>query len=148
MSRSCKGKNLPSVKRGDEGIDAGMCGDITRLGNGTQRSPYPGTKLQKWEKLPTSDYTEKDGILATVIADRLRTEREQVEQGARLRRENPLFAPNLYPDFACAMNMPSEVGGVLAQIADGLPRTLDAEGYQGLLTRAANHLLSIAHPPE
>jgi hypothetical protein len=45
------------------------------------------------------------------------------------------------------MNTPSEVGGVLAQIADGLPRTPDAEGYRRLLTRAANHLLPIAHPP-
>jgi hypothetical protein len=39
------------------------------------------------------------------------------------------------------MNTPSEVGGVLARIADGLPRTPDAEGYRRLLTRAANHLL-------
>jgi hypothetical protein len=45
------------------------------------------------------------------------------------------------------MNTPSEVGGVLARIADGLPRTPDAEGYQRLLTRAANHLLPLAHPP-
>jgi hypothetical protein len=45
------------------------------------------------------------------------------------------------------MNTPSEVGGVLAQIADGLPRTPDAEGYQRLLTRAADYLLPIAHPP-
>jgi hypothetical protein len=44
------------------------------------------------------------------------------------------------------MNTPSEVGGVLAQIADGLPQTLDAEGYRWLLTRAANHLLPLAHP--
>jgi hypothetical protein len=35
----------------------------------------------------------------------------------------------------------------LARIADGLPRTLDAEGYRRLLTRAANHLLPLAHPP-
>jgi hypothetical protein len=62
-------------------------------------------------------------------------DREQAEQGARLRRENPLFARNLNPDFARAMNTPSEVG-VLAQIADGLPRTPDAEGYRWLLTRA------------
>jgi hypothetical protein len=41
-------------------------------------------------------------------------EREQAKQGARLRRENPLFSQNLNPDFARAMNMPSEVGGVLA----------------------------------
>jgi hypothetical protein len=44
------------------------------------------------------------------------------------------------------MNTPSKVGGVLAQIADGLPWTPDAEGYQRLLTRAANHLLPLAHP--
>jgi hypothetical protein len=44
------------------------------------------------------------------------------------------------------MNTPSEVGGVLARIADGLPRTLDAEGYRRLITRAANHLLlSLIH---
>jgi hypothetical protein len=44
------------------------------------------------------------------------------------------------------MNTPSEVGGVLARIADGFPRTPDAEGYRWLLTRAANHLLPLAHP--
>jgi hypothetical protein len=74
-------------------------------------------------------------------------DREQAEHGARLRRENPLFARNLNPDFARAMNTSSEVGGVLAQIANGLPRTPDAEGYRRLLTRAANHLLPLAHPP-
>jgi hypothetical protein len=51
-----------------------MFSDITRLGSGTRRSLYPGTKFQKWEKLPTSEYTEKDGILAAVIAGRLRIE--------------------------------------------------------------------------
>jgi hypothetical protein len=74
-------------------------------------------------------------------------DREQAEQDARLHRENPLFARNLNPNFARAMNTPSEVGGVLARIADGLPRTPDAEGYRWLLTRAANHLLPLAHPP-
>jgi hypothetical protein len=44
------------------------------------------------------------------------------------------------------MNTPSEVGGVLAQIADGLPRTPDTEGYRRLLTQVANHLLPLAHP--
>lgn len=37
--------------------------------------------------------------------------------------------------------MLSEVGGVLAQIAKGLPHTADAEGYLQILTHAANHLL-------
>jgi hypothetical protein len=72
---------------------------------------------------------------------------EQAEQEVRQHRENPLFGRNLNPDFARAMNTPSEVGGVLAQIADGLLRTPDAEGYRRLLTRAANHLLPLAHPP-
>jgi hypothetical protein len=75
-----------------------------------------------------------------------RQAQEQAEQEAIQRRENPLLEQNLNPDFARAMNTPSEVGGVLARIADGLPRTLDAEGYRRLLTRAANHLLPLAHP--
>jgi hypothetical protein len=45
------------------------------------------------------------------------------------------------------MNTLSEVGGVLARIADGLPRTPDVEGYRRLFTQAANHLLPLAHPP-
>jgi hypothetical protein len=61
--------------------------------------------------------------------DRQRAQ-EQAEQDARQRRENPLFGRNLNPDFARAMNTSSEVGGVLARIADGLPRTPDAEGYR------------------
>jgi hypothetical protein len=76
-----------------------------------------------------------------------RQAQEQAEQEARQRRENPLFGQNLNPDFARAMNTPREVDGVLARIADGLPRTPDAEGYRRLLTRAANHLLPLAHPP-
>jgi hypothetical protein len=72
---------------------------------------------------------------------------EQAEKEARQRRENPLLGRNLNPDFARAMNTPSEVDGVLARIADGLSQTPDAEGYRRLLTRAANHLLPIAHPP-
>jgi hypothetical protein len=78
--------------------------------------------------------------------DRRRAQ-EQAEQDARQRQENPFFGRNLNPDFARAMNMPSEVGGVLARIADGLPRTADAEGYRQLFTQAANHLLPLAHPP-
>jgi hypothetical protein len=80
--------------------------------------------------------------------DRQQAQDQEQEQGARLRRENCFFARNLNPDFAHAMNTSSEVEGVLAQIAVGLPRTKDTEGYQRLLTRAANHLLPIAHPPE
>jgi hypothetical protein len=76
-----------------------------------------------------------------------RQAQEQAEQETRQRRENPLFGRNINPNFARAMNTPSEVGGVLARIADGLPRTPDAEGYRRLFTRAANHLLPLAHPP-
>jgi hypothetical protein len=76
-----------------------------------------------------------------------RQAQEQAKQETRQHRENPLFGRNLNPDFARAMNTPSEVGGVLARIADGLPRTPDAEGYRRLFTRAANHLLPLAHPP-
>jgi hypothetical protein len=50
-----------------------------------------------------------------------RQAQEQAEQEARQRRENPLFGRNLNPDFARAMNTPSEVGGVLARIAMASP---------------------------
>jgi hypothetical protein len=76
-----------------------------------------------------------------------RQAQEQAEQDARLRQENTLYARNLNPEFARAMNTPSEVERVLARIADDLPQTPDAEGYRRLLTRAANHLLPLAHPP-
>jgi hypothetical protein len=46
------------------------------------------------------------------------------------------------------MQTPSEVGGMLAPIANGVPRTPDTEGYQEILTRAANHHLPPAHPEE
>jgi hypothetical protein len=72
---------------------------------------------------------------------------ELAEQDARLQRENPLLARNLYPDFARALNTPSEIGGVLTQIVDGLPWTPGMEGYQWLLTQATNHLLPLAHLP-
>jgi hypothetical protein len=76
MSLPCKGKNLPSAKRNDGGTDTGTYGDITMLGNGIQRSPYLATKLQKWEKLPTSKYIEKGETLAAAIAEKLKTENE------------------------------------------------------------------------
>jgi hypothetical protein len=45
MSLPCKGKNLPNMKRDDGGTDAGTYGDIMKLGNRIQRSPYRATKL-------------------------------------------------------------------------------------------------------
>jgi hypothetical protein len=92
MSRPCKGKNLPSVKHGDEGTYARMFGDITRLGSGTQCSLYPGMKFQKWEKLPASEYTEKDGILAGVITGRLRIENGSKPSRARGCAKRTLFS--------------------------------------------------------
>jgi hypothetical protein len=47
-----------------------------RLGSRTQRSPYPGMKYRKWEKLPTNESSEKGGILADVTAGKLKTEIE------------------------------------------------------------------------
>jgi hypothetical protein len=75
-SQPCQGKNLPSKKLGDEGTDAGMFDDITRLGSGTQCSLYPGMKSRKWEKLPTNGSSEKGGILADVTTVKLNTEIE------------------------------------------------------------------------
>jgi hypothetical protein len=76
MSLPCKGKSLPSVKHDAGGTDAGMYNDITKLGNGIQRNLYPEMKPQKWEKLPTSECTEKSETLAHTIVDKLRLESE------------------------------------------------------------------------
>jgi hypothetical protein len=76
MNQPCQGKNLLSEKLGDEGTDAGIFSDITRLGRWTQRIPYLGMKSQKLEKLPMSGYSEKGGILAELTAGKLKTEIE------------------------------------------------------------------------
>jgi hypothetical protein len=75
-SQPCQGKNLPSEKLGDEGTYTGIFGDIMRLGSKTQRSPYPGMKYRKWEKLSTNKSSEKGGILADVAAGKLKTVNE------------------------------------------------------------------------
>jgi hypothetical protein len=47
MSQPCQGKNLPSERLDDGGIDGGIFGDITKLESGTQHSPYPGMRSRK-----------------------------------------------------------------------------------------------------
>jgi hypothetical protein len=76
MSQPCQGKNLPSEKLSDKGTNTEIFGNIMKLGSGTQRSPYPGMKSRKWEKLSTSGYSEKGGILADVTTDKLKTKIE------------------------------------------------------------------------
>jgi hypothetical protein len=74
MNLPCKGRNLPSVMPGDGETDTGMCGGITKPGNGNQRNPYLRTKPPKWEKLLMNGYTEKDITHAVTITDRLNNE--------------------------------------------------------------------------
>jgi hypothetical protein len=86
-----------------------------------------------WDEVSEIGETPEERVFRERRNSRRRDRRraqEQAEQDARQRRENPLFERNLNPDFAQAMNTLSEVGGVLAWIADGLPRTPDAEGYR------------------
>jgi hypothetical protein len=147
MSQPCMGKNLPSVRHDDGGTDARTCDDITRLGNGTGAAVSQDKASEVAETPDERVHRERRNSLHRDRRQAQDREQEQAEQGARLCQENPLFARNLYPDFARAMNTPSEVGGVLAQIANGLQQTPDTEGYRRLLTRATNHLLPIAHSP-
>jgi hypothetical protein len=72
MSLPCKGRNLPSVMPGDGETDVGTCDDIMKPRNGIRRSPCPETKLRRWEKLPTNEYTGKGVTPTAVIADRLK----------------------------------------------------------------------------
>jgi hypothetical protein len=82
-----------------------------------------------WDEVSEIGETPEERVFRERRNSRRRDRRraqEQAEQETRQRWENPLFGRNLNPDFARAMNTPSEVGGVLARIADGLPRTPDA----------------------
>jgi hypothetical protein len=138
-SRPRPEKNHLSGSPVDGGTGAETSGDITRPESGIQSSLVSEIGETPEERV----FRERRNSRRR---DRRRAQ-EQAEQDARQRRENPLFGRNLNPDFARAMNTPSEVGGVLARIADGLSRTPDAEGYRRLFTQAANHLLPLAHPP-
>jgi hypothetical protein len=42
-----QGEEPPSEKLSDEGTNAGIFGDVTRLESRTQHSPYLGVKFQK-----------------------------------------------------------------------------------------------------
>jgi hypothetical protein len=92
MSLPCKGKNLPSVKRDDRGTDVKTYGDIMKLGNKIRCSPYPETKPQKWEKLLTSECTEKGGTLAAAIANKLKTESKNKPSKMQGCAERTLFS--------------------------------------------------------
>jgi hypothetical protein len=121
--------------------------NVRRRHEAGERDPAQPVSRDKFSKI---EETLEERVFKERRNSRRRDRRqaqEQAEQEARQRRENPLFGRNLNPDFARAMNTPSEVGGVLARIADGLPRTPDTEGCRRLFTRAANHLLPLAHPP-
>jgi hypothetical protein len=72
-SQPCLVKNLLSEKLADGGTDAKIFGNITKQGNGTQRSLYPEMKSRRWEKLLTNESSEKKGTLANEIADRLKS---------------------------------------------------------------------------
>jgi hypothetical protein len=76
MSLPCKGRSLPSAKRGDGGTDTKTYNDIMKPGNGIRHSPYPEMKPQRWEKLPMSECTEKGVTLIATITNKLRTESE------------------------------------------------------------------------
>ena len=69
-----QGEEPPSVMPNNRETDAGMCGDITKPDNETQRNPYLEMKPRKWERLLVNEYTKKDATPAAMIADRLKNE--------------------------------------------------------------------------
>lgn len=63
-----------------------------------------------------------------------------VWRNARPPREHLPIPGDLQPEFPKVVQTPSQVGGVLAQMANDLPRKPDNESYRQILTRATNHL--------
>jgi hypothetical protein len=134
MNPPCRGRNLPSIMLGRR---RNRHRNVRRHHEARERDT---AQLVPWDKASemgeTSDeraHRERRNSRRHDRCQAQEREREIAKQDAILRQENPLLTQNLYPNFARALNMPSEVG-VLAQIADSLPRTPDAEGYRWLLT--------------
>jgi hypothetical protein len=72
MNRLHQEKNLFIGNLAGGGTDAEIFGNITRLENGIQRSPYRETRSQKWEKLWKNGSSEKEGTLDDVTVGRLK----------------------------------------------------------------------------
>jgi hypothetical protein len=147
MNPPCWERNLPSVMLGNGETGARTCNDITKQENGPTQPVSRDEVSEVGETPDERAHRERRNSRHRDRRQAQERERELAQQDARLQRENPLLAQNLYPNFTRSLNTPSEVGGVLAQIADGLSWTPDAEGYWRLLTQAANHLLPLTHPP-
>jgi hypothetical protein len=72
MNQPCLGKNLLSGKLADEGTDTIMSDDIMKPENGTRHSLYHEMRSRRWEKLRMNESSERGGILADVIDDKLK----------------------------------------------------------------------------
>jgi hypothetical protein len=118
MNQPRQEKNLFSENLADEGTNTEI---FTRHHEARERDPAQPVSRDEVSEVGE---TPEEWVFRERRNSRRRDHRqaqEQAEQEARHHRENPLFGRNLNPDFAWAMNTPSEVGGVLAWIADGLP---------------------------
>jgi hypothetical protein len=73
MNQPRQEKNLFSENLTDEGIDAEIFGDITKMESGTRRSPYHEMKSRRWEKLQKNGSLGKEGILGDVIVGKLKS---------------------------------------------------------------------------
>jgi hypothetical protein len=71
-NRSHPERNLLSGNPTDEGTDAEISGDITRLESGTRRNLYRETRSRRWEKLRKNVSSGKEGIPDDTIVDGLK----------------------------------------------------------------------------
>jgi hypothetical protein len=72
MNQLHQERNLFIGSLADGGTDAEIFGGITKPENGIRRSPYHGTRSQKYEKLQKNGSSEKEGTLDDVTVGRLK----------------------------------------------------------------------------
>jgi hypothetical protein len=73
MNQPRREKNLFSGNLADEGTDAKIFSDITKLGSGTRRSLCHEMKSWRWEKLQKNGSSGKEGIPDDVIVGKLKS---------------------------------------------------------------------------
>ena len=83
-NQRCLEKNLLSGKLVDEGTDAVMPGDITKLENEIRCNRCHEMRSRRWEKLQMNESSGREGIPADVIDGKLKSKlsrrRDSVER--------------------------------------------------------------------
>jgi hypothetical protein len=83
MNQPRQEKNLFSENLADEGTDAEIFGDITKLESGTRRSSCHEMRSRRWERLQKNGSSGKGGIPDDVIVGNLKSGLSRKQDNAK-----------------------------------------------------------------